>query len=294
MNFLTIDLEDWHQAYCLRFGGTSCGVSDRLERQMNRLLALLDDAKVKATFFCLGACAQKRPDIIKTAALAGHEMQSHGFGHKRVYDLTPEEFRADVMMGKKTIEDIVGKEVTGYRAPEFSITNKSAWALQVLAECGFRYDSSIYPFEGKRYGWPGFSRTPIEIRFDSQRGGSIIEFPIFTASSDGRVIPLGGGGYFRKFPWFFIKRRLQSADIKDRLFYFHPYEFDDRLLRLGRAVSNCGIGMRMKIFFVQNFMRRSLPRKLGQLLGGKTFTTVGEYCGNNKPAGKVLFSSLRG
>jgi len=289
---LSIDLEDWHQAYRIRFGADPPTVSPHLERQVDRLLELLDRAGVRATFFCLGLTAAQRPDLLRAIADRGHEMQAHGHGHRRVYDLDPRRFAEDLRKAKQSIEDIVGAEVVGYRAPEFSIVPRSAWALETLAREGFRFDSSVYPVAGRRYGWPGFSRLPLEIEFPG--GERLVEFPICTSRMGRAVLPLGGGGYFRLFPYAAISFLRRISRLHTEVFYFHPYEFGNAFLRAREAVPALSSGRTLRINLVQNLKRRTVYRKVERLLAEGGFCTFGEYLERKKPEGTVLFSSISG
>jgi polysaccharide deacetylase family protein (PEP-CTERM system associated) len=289
MNFITFDLEDWHQAYALRYGESNPVVSPYFEKQVDCLLEILDSFSVKATFFCLGRVAIAKKSVIKKIFEAGHKIQIHGHSHDPLTNLTPEVFREDVLKAKNGLEDIIGQKVTGYRAPLFSLTEKTSWALRILAELEFEYDSSIYPCQGPSFSWKEFPKKPVTI--DLGEGLSILEFPIFSVSCFGTQIPLGGGGYFRLFPYAFIDRCLGSDDKDDRVFYFHPYEFSQDFLNINDAVDGLSLITKSKISFFQNLNRSTIPKKVSRLLSRGSFYTLEDYCGRKKPESTILFPS---
>ena len=186
-------------------------------------LQTLADCDVKATFFVLGEVAKKFPSLIKRIAEDGHEIGSHGFSHKQIFKLTEEQFRSEVAESKKLLEDITGLAVSGHRAPAFSIMPQTKWALDVLAQEGFKYDSSVYPISGKRYGWPEFSKDICKV--DLPSGRNIIEVPMSTVTVLGKTLPAAGGGYIRHFPYAVTKwaiKRIQK--IRPAVVYTHPFE----------------------------------------------------------------------
>jgi polysaccharide deacetylase family protein (PEP-CTERM system associated) len=289
MNFITFDLEDWHQAYALRYGQKNPAVSPYFEKQVDCLLEMLDSFSVKATFFCLGRVAIAKKSVIRRIFDAGHKIQIHGHSHDSLTHLTPDAFREDVLKAKKGLEDIIGQKVTGYRAPLFSLTAKTSWALKILAELEFQYDSSIYPCQGPSFSWKEFPPKPVTI--DLGEGLSIIELPIFSVSCLGKQIPLGGGGYFRLFPFTFIDRCLKKDDKEDRMFYFHPYEFSQEFLNIKDAVEGLPLITRSKISFFQNLNRSTIPKKVSRLLSKGSFYTIEDYCERKKPESTILFPS---
>ncbi len=191
------------------------------------LLERLGEAGVPATFFLLGEYARGEPGLIREIHNAGHEVASHGWDHRRVLAMTPEEFRADLRQSKDVLEQITGAAVLGYRAPTFSIVPRTAWALDILAEEGFLYDSSIFPVRHDRYGVPRAPRVPFLAGGDRH---SILEFPPATLRLLGANLPAGGGGYFRLFPPAVLRRAIAQAHQAPRpgvaMLYFHPWEFD--------------------------------------------------------------------
>ena len=226
VNALTIDVEDYFQVsafapYIQRadWDAREC----RVERNVGRILDMLAAQKTQATFFTLGWIAQRYPHLVRRIADEGHEVASHGYGHERVSDLTPEAFAHDIRTAKHLLEDIAGVAVTGYRAPSFSIGQGNLWALDVLQQEGYRYSSSIYPNQHDHYGMPDAPRFAHRIRPD------LIEVPPTTLRMFNRNLPSSGGGYFRLFPYALSRwmlRQVNQNDQQPAIFYFHPWEID--------------------------------------------------------------------
>jgi polysaccharide deacetylase family protein (PEP-CTERM system associated) len=234
LNALTIDVEDYFQVSGFDRCVSRAQWDDfplRVADNTHRLLDLLASARVRATFFVLGWVAERRPDLVKDIRAAGHEIASHGFGHRLIYEQTPDEFRADLRRGRDVLQDILGEAVTAYRAPSFSITRRSLWALDVLVEEGFLLDSSIYPTRHDRYGIPGAPLEPHPIR---RPAGTLWEFPPPVIRVVGRPTPVGGGGWFRLYPYALTRRWLRAVNREDRPFavYLHPWEIDPEQPRL--------------------------------------------------------------
>lgn len=206
---------------------------DRLDETTRWLLDTLDRAEVRATFFVVGQVALSNPDLVRAISAAGHEVASHGWDHRRVLGMEPDEFREDVYRSQDTLEQITGAAVVGYRAPTFSIVPETAWALDVLAELDMQYDSSIYPVRHDRYGVPGAPRAPFLARGERE---SILELPPTTLRVGGMNVPMGGGGYFRLFPLWLTDLALWQTRANCRpavaMLYFHPWEFDPEQPRL--------------------------------------------------------------
>jgi polysaccharide deacetylase family protein (PEP-CTERM system associated) len=225
-NAFTVDVEDYFQVSALApyiprsdWDGIEC----RVERNVDRILALLDDSGNRATFFTLGWIAQRHPEMVRRIAAAGHEVASHGSAHLRATDQSPDEFLDDITRAKTVLEDIVGTEVRGYRAPSFSIGHTNPWALDCVAQAGYRYSSSIYPVKHDHYGMPDAPRFP----FASRDG--LMEVPVTTVRMGSRNLPAGGGGYFRLLPYAasrWLLRRVNERDGRPAMFYCHPWEID--------------------------------------------------------------------
>jgi len=229
VNALTIDVEEYYHATIFQeaVGGRIAGLESRVESSTERVLALLEAAGTKATFFTLGEVAAHHPAIVRKIAGAGHEVACHDYHHTLVFGRTPEVFRTEIRRAKAVLEDVSGHAVLGYRAPSFSIGPNERWAYAALAEEGFHYDSSVYPILHDRYGDREAPRFPHEIwRSGTQR---LLEFPIGTVRLAGINLPVGGGGYFRLLPGGLIEagiRRVNRREGQPVMFYFHPWELD--------------------------------------------------------------------
>lgn len=225
-NALTIDVEDYFQvsAFASHIDKSSWDSLDcRIEKNIDKILLLLNNGNTKATFFTLGWIAERYPKMIRKILAEGHELASHGYGHERVSNLTREEFYQDVSRAKNLLEDIGGKVILGYRAPSFSIGNNNLWALEILEETKHIYSSSIYPVQHDHYG------TPDAPRFIYKSYGGLVEIPPTTFRLFERNIPASGGGYFRLYPYFLSKWMINQVNKKDNspaVFYFHPWEID--------------------------------------------------------------------
>jgi polysaccharide deacetylase family protein (PEP-CTERM system associated) len=227
VNALTVDVEDYFQVQALApaIPRTSWDTMERrVEINTERLLVAFDRAGVAATFFTLGWIAQRHPALIRRIVAAGHELASHGYGHERVDQLTPEAFRADIRRAKCVLEDAGGVTVSGYRAPNFSMTAHTSWAFTVLAEEGYRYSSSVYPVRHDTYGMPDAPRLPYR-----PHDGMLLEIPMSTAQVLGQNLPCSGGGWFRLLPYPLFRLglcRFHHEHGTPALFYTHPWEFD--------------------------------------------------------------------
>jgi polysaccharide deacetylase family protein (PEP-CTERM system associated) len=235
-NALTFDVEEYFHAEVF---STVVGQEDwtllpsRVGESTRRLLDLLDAHGVAATFFVLGWVAERDPGLVREIHGRGHEVASHGFAHRLIYAMKAAAFQADVRRAKLTVEDTIGAPVLGYRAPTFSVVQDTRWALSVLAEEGFRYDSSIFPIRHDRYGIPNAPRFPHRIG-ESPRGG-LVEFPITTLVVGTVRLPFSGGGYFRLLPYPAIRaalRRVNGWDGMPGMVYLHPWEMDPEQPRL--------------------------------------------------------------
>jgi polysaccharide deacetylase family protein (PEP-CTERM system associated) len=228
-NALTVDVEDYfHVAAFSRQidPATWDRFPLRVECNTRRLLDLFAELNVRATFFVLGWVAERCPGLVRAIAEHGHEVACHGYSHQLIYGQTPTVFRAETIRAKACLEDQTQQPVLGYRAASYSITKRSLWALDILAELGFIYDSSIFPVHHDRYGIPGSPRWPY--RLDTN-GGSIIEFPPSTLAVGGHRLPVGGGGYFRIYPYEltrFALSRINRSEGRPFIFYLHPWEID--------------------------------------------------------------------
>ena len=236
-NGLSVDVEDWFQVGAfedvIARGGWD-SLDDRVERNVDAILAMFADADVHATFFTLGWVAARHPALIRRISEAGHEIASHGWDHARVFKLDRVSFAEDLEKSRKTLEDACGLPVIGYRAPSFSIDRRTPWAYMILAEQGFRYSSSVAPVAHDHYGWadaPRFAFRPLP-------WSDLIEIPVTTATFAGRRLAAGGGGFFRVLPYGFSRwaiRQVNRRDGRPAVFYFHPWEIDPQQPRVDGA-----------------------------------------------------------
>lgn len=225
---MTVDVEEYFHASALaRKREEWDGLESRVAANTRRLLALFERFEVRATFFVLGWVAERHPGLVREIAALGHEVACHGYSHRLVYEQSPEEFRRESSHAKRLLEDIVGQPVLGYRAASYSIVRDSLWALDVLLDLGFVYDSSIFPVYHDRYGIPDAHRLPHRLETPSRR--SIVEWPLSTAELFGYRLPVAGGGYFRLLPYGLTRSALARINTKERqpfIFYLHPWEID--------------------------------------------------------------------
>ncbi|KFG89858.1 Polysaccharide deactylase, PEP-CTERM locus subfamily [Sphingobium herbicidovorans NBRC 16415] len=227
-NALSVDVEDWFHVGAFERTIERANwdaLTPRVERNTDAVLALFAEAGVSATFFTLGWVAERYPALIRRIADAGHEVASHGYDHARVFSMTPEVFRADLRRSRALLEDASGQRVAGYRAPSFSIDQRTPWAHSILAEEDYLYSSSVAPIRHDHYGWPEsprFAWKPVS-------GASLLEMPVTTAEFGGRRLAAGGGGFFRLLPYGFSRwaiRQVNSREKRPAIIYFHPWEID--------------------------------------------------------------------
>jgi polysaccharide deacetylase family protein (PEP-CTERM system associated) len=270
-NSFTVDLEDWYQGLEIDIDEWD-RFAPRVERGLAVLLDLLAEAGVRATFFVLGYQAERTPTLIREIAARGHEIASHGWTHRFVYRIGRDAFRDELRRSKAVLEDIVGAPVEGSRAPFFSITSQSLWALDVLVEEGFRYDSSVFPVLSYRYGIPGARRSAGPLTTPS--GANLFEIPLSTCRLPGVNVPISGGGYFRLYPYALTRalaRRLHREGLP-LVFYVHPWEYDVDHPRVAvpRAVPG----------FTHYHNLRSMAPKTRQLLREHRFMTLRDAYGD--------------
>ena len=235
VNAMTVDVEDYFHVSAFENTVSRSQwetLESRVTRNTERLLALFGHANVRATFFVLGWVAERFPGLVRDIAARGHEIASHGFSHRLVYDQTPEQFRADLRRSRDAIAAAVNAPVYGYRAPSFSITKRSFWALETLIEEGFIYDASIFPIRHDRYGVPS---APRRFHTLQTNAGTIWECPGSTVRVGGMNFPVAGGGYFRLLPYAWTQwgiGRLNEVEGRPAIFYIHPWEIDPDQPRL--------------------------------------------------------------
>lgn len=234
-NAMTIDVEDYFQVSAFDASVSRSRWDEfesRVVRNTDRLLELFAGSKVRATFFVLGWVAERYPALVARIASAGHEVASHGFGHRLIYEQTPDEFRADLRQSRAALMAAAQVAVSGYRAPSFSVTARSLWALDIIHDEGFRYDASIFPIRHDRYGIPVSPRHPYVVH---RAGGQLLEVPASTVRCGPLNLPIGGGGYFRILPYGWTRWGIARTNrVEDRaaIFYLHPWEIDPDQPRL--------------------------------------------------------------
>jgi polysaccharide deacetylase family protein (PEP-CTERM system associated) len=270
-NVMSVDVEDYFHPTEVQ---GSNGPLDwdaqpsRVEPATSRVLDLLARHNVRATFFILGWVAERFPALIRRIADSGHDLACHSHTHQLVYELGPARFREDTCRARDVIAQAAGTAPIGYRAPSYSVTNNSLWALEILAELGFRYDSSIYPIQHDRYGIPGYSRAAQWVHTPS---GPILEIPPAAVGlSSNRTAPVGGGGYLRLLPYAYTAAGIRRLNFHDRIpamMYFHPWEIDPGTPRLAN-----GVLARLRTYLGLGAMERKLDR----LLADFAFTSVPE------------------
>ena len=257
-NALTIDVEDYFQvsAFAPHIPRSEWPTREcRVERNVNRILAMLDPHGTKATFFTLGWIAERYPELIRRIVAEGHELASHGYGHERASEQTAAAFFADINLAKLLLEDLAGQQIKGYRAPSFSIGQHNLWAFDCLERAGYLYSSSIYPIRHDHYGMPDAPRHAHAV-------GGLLEVPATTMRFLNRNWPASGGGYFRLMPYGvsrWMLRRVNHVDQLAAVFYFHPWEIDADQPRIP------GISAKTRFRHYVNIHR--MEARLNRLLG---------------------------
>jgi len=232
---LTVDVEDYFHVSAFESAIDKAdwnSLEQRVEASTYRLLELFEQHQAKCTFFTLGWVAERNPNLIKAIVDQGHELASHGFAHQRATIMTPDEFRTDVSQSKQVLEDVSGQAIVGYRAPSFSFNDSNTWVYKILKDLGFEYSSSTYPIEHDLYGVPDWPR------FKYERPEGIVEIPVPTVRKNEQNTGIGGGGYFRLYPYWLSKRRIDSylkTEKQPYSFYFHPWEIDPEQPRVAGA-----------------------------------------------------------
>ena len=273
-NALTCDVEDWFQVSAFEhlvpretWHERDC----RIPRNVDRVLELYQAVGVRGTFFTLGWVAEHYPEVVRRIAESGHEVASHGMQHRRVWNQSPDQFRADIARAKAVLEDVTGNRVRGYRAASWSLDHTTPWAHRIMAEVGYEYSSSVYPIVHDHYGLPHAPTAPFYVR-----STGILEIPASTARLFGRNWPAAGGGYFRLLPYA-VSRRLMRRIVKTTglpaMFYFHPWELDPMQPRMPR------IGAKTRFRHYLNLRR--FESRLTRLLREMSWGRMDEiYLGN--------------
>ena len=273
-NAFSIDVEDGVSIAMRDRFGTKVPQTTRVVAQTRRILDLLADSDTRATFFVLGEVAETFPDLVREIDSGGHEIAVHGYHHIVFSKMEPDQARDEVLRAKHLLEDLTGKPIIGHRAPCFSISEPTAWALDVLLEAGFAYDSSIMPCSGVGYGWPG--QTLAISKIDTPKGRSITEVPLTVASILGKKVPALGGSYFRLLPYWMCNRILKSTEkVRPAVVYLHPYELDserypDYYFKQLRN-SSFSTQLRMRSFWLR---RKSLESRYARLLDEHSFCPI--------------------
>jgi polysaccharide deacetylase family protein (PEP-CTERM system associated) len=285
LNALTIDVEDYFHVTNFEglIGRESWDLMPlRVEESTLKILEILSEHNAKATFFVLGWVAERFGRLVREIKDAGHEIASHGYGHRLAFEMTPDEFRADLRRSKNVIEDAIGERICGYRATSYSFLKSNLWCLKVLAEEGFTYDSSIFPVYHDRYGIPGWDRFPKALHQD---GYTLYEVPPSTLRVLGYNLPMSGGGYLRLFPAWFMAgciRSINRAEKMPAVVYLHPWEFDPEQPRMKTS--------RLRSFRHYNGLHGT-ERKVAHLLKNFRFGTISEaidFNGLQAPSAGVL------
>jgi polysaccharide deacetylase family protein (PEP-CTERM system associated) len=261
----TVDVEDWYQS-CLDY---EAPISERVVRNVDRILAVLDDCGVKVSFFVQGKVAETFPQLVSSLVAQGHEVQSHGYSHRPLYGMGRAELRDELERAKKTVEDAAGTEVTAFRAQDFSILSRNLWALETLHEVGFQVDSSIFPMRGRHYGVPKWPLAPHYVSVDGD--ARILEVPVAIWKLGWLRLPVAGGGYFRVLPRRVIESGVKAVAAQGRpvVVYCHPYEFNPDELSGYRDVPR-------SIRLSQGIGRRSFTSRVRSLLHEFHFGRFGD------------------
>ncbi|MDP8949552.1 MAG: polysaccharide deacetylase family protein [Actinomycetota bacterium] len=277
---LTIDLEDWHQAFHRRLTGEVIRPTPAVVSATHRLLDVLDEAGVRATFFVLGNVAETYPELVREVVGRGHEVGSHSYSHELIFRMEPTAFKADVERSMSGLQDLTGQPILGFRAPEFSVGHLRHWCFEILAELGFRYDSSVFPLPRVRYGIPEAPRHPFVIATPS---GTIQEYPLATWDVGRLRLPVAGGSYFRLLPGRLLRRALDDIDASKRtaVLYFHPYEFHSGWLNPSwpawrRSLRASNLKFTLSRILLHNLRTNLIGQRLKPLLTRFRFMPLGD------------------
>jgi polysaccharide deacetylase family protein (PEP-CTERM system associated) len=264
LHAFTVDVEDWYQS-CIDYNAP---ITERVVRNVDRVLAVLDESDVKGTFFVQGKVAEAFPRLVRSLVEGGHEVQSHGYSHEPLFEMDARALRDELARAKQTVEDAAGIAVTAFRAQDFSIGTANLWALETLAETGFEIDSSIFPMRSRHYGIAGWPLAPHNLIGDGFR---ILEVPVAVWGFGGGRWPVAGGGYFRLFPHSMIRAGLRSIAAAGRpaVVYCHPYEFAPDELAGYADVSR-------RLRLTQGMGRRTFAKRMHSLLTTFSFGTLAD------------------
>ncbi|MBL0145284.1 MAG: polysaccharide deacetylase family protein [Chitinophagaceae bacterium] len=292
---LSIDWEDFGQLYGkYHYKDITEPVNGAIERQTDIILDLLDETGHKATFFVLGILAKYRPGLVKKIAAKGHEIALHGQNHEAMFSLSPQAAQKDLEDSLKIVSDITGDKIYGYRAPFFSVNETNLYVLEILAELGLTYDSSIFPIKMSRYGIEGFNQN--DALYQLQNGMEIVELPLTISQYVKKKWPVSGGGYIRLMPKFLVNKVFADfkTNGKDSMIYMHPYEFDTNWINVSDNYPNDVTYSKIKVFALNlrwNLFRNSVREKIKSLLQQHQFKTCLEkanYVKSNGNSTKLL------
>jgi len=266
VNGLSVDVEDWFQVGAFETvidRDSWDGLKTRVERNVDAILAMFAQGGVKGTFFTLGWVAQRHPALIRRIVEQGHEIASHGWDHARVFRMDRAAFAHDLQVSRKAIEDAAGVALTGYRAPSFSIDQRTPWAHEELAAQGYAYSSSVAPVAHDHYGWRDAPRFAFRPMADSD----LVEIPVTTALFAGRRLAAGGGGFFRVLPYAFSRWAIRQVNREGRpaVFYFHPWEIDPEQPR----VDDAPMRSRLRHYTNLDVMGDKLRHLIGEFAWGR-------------------------
>jgi polysaccharide deacetylase family protein (PEP-CTERM system associated) len=277
---LTVDLEDWHQLFHRQLTGEVIRPTRAVVSATHHVLDMLDEARIRATFFVLGNVADTYPELVREVVGRGHEIGSHGYGHELIFRLQPATFKADVERSLVKLQDLTGKPILGFRAPEFSVSHLRHWCFEILVELGFRYDSSVFPLPRVRYGIPEAPRHPFAITTPS---GAIYEYPLAIWDAGRFRLPIAGGSYFRLLPGRLLHHALNAIDESGRtaVLYFHPYEFHTGWLSPSRQAWRRSLRASNPKFtlsriFLHNFGTNTIGQRMKPLLAQFEFMPLGD------------------
>src|SRR5215210_4603820 len=277
---LTFDLEDWHQLMHRRLTGEEIQPSSTVVTTTHRLLDMLDEAEVRATFFVVGNVAETHPGLVREVVRRGHEVGSHSHSHELIFRMEPAAFKADMERSLAGLQDLTGQPIIGFRAPEFSVGHLGHWCFEVLIELGFRYDSSVFPLPRVRYGIPEAPDHPFAIPTPS---GTMREFPLATWDVGRFRLPVAGGSYFRLLPSRLLDHALKAIDEQRRtaVLYFHPYEFHTGWLSPSglawrRSLRANNLKFTLSRIVLHNLRTGLISQRLGPLLAQYTFMPLGD------------------
>jgi polysaccharide deacetylase family protein (PEP-CTERM system associated) len=261
LSAFTVDVEDWYQS-CIDFDAP---ITERVVKNVDTILELLNECGVKGTFFVQGLVAETFPKLPALLVSEGHEVQSHGYSHRPLFEMTRTQLRHELERARATVEDASGTRVTSFRAQDFSVVRENLWAVDVMAEVGFEVDSSIFPMRAGRYGIAGWPVAPHFLH--AENGERILEVPVAVLAHRRWRFPVAGGGYFRVLPRAFLEHGLRSIVDSGRpaVVYCHPYEFNTQEL------SDYGGRIPRRVRLSQNLGRGSFPGRIRKLLGALRF-----------------------